>query len=112
MDIPFSTIAELGRAYDQRELSPVEVTRALLDRVATHDGKLNSFIRVTDDVALAEAKAAEAELMAGERRGPLQIEPRQQLVYPSQAAHEPQVHEHQDEDREQRPVEAPEHRAG
>src|SRR5579862_4844701 len=71
MDIPFSTIAELGRAYDQRELSPVEVTRALLDRVATHDGKLNSFIRVTDDVALAEAKAAEAELMAGERRGPL-----------------------------------------
>ena len=71
MDIPFLTIAELGHAYDQRELSPVEVTRALLDRVATHDGKLHSFIRVTEEVALAEAKTAEAELMAGKRRGPM-----------------------------------------
>jgi aspartyl-tRNA(Asn)/glutamyl-tRNA(Gln) amidotransferase subunit A len=71
MDVPFLTIAELGRAYEQRELSPVEVTRALLDRVAAHDGKLNSFIRVTEDIALAEARAAERALMAGERRGPM-----------------------------------------
>jgi aspartyl-tRNA(Asn)/glutamyl-tRNA(Gln) amidotransferase subunit A len=71
MDIPFLTIAELNRAYDQRELSPVEVTRALLDRVAEHDGKLHSFIRVTEEVALAEAKMAETELMAGRRRGPM-----------------------------------------
>lgn len=71
MDIPFLTIAELARAYDQRELSPVEVTRALLDRVATHDGKLNSFIRVTEDVALAQAREAERALMAGGRRGPM-----------------------------------------
>jgi aspartyl-tRNA(Asn)/glutamyl-tRNA(Gln) amidotransferase subunit A len=71
MDIPFLTIAELGRAYDQRELSPVEVTRALLDRIAVHDGKLHSFIRVTEEVALAEAKEAERALMAGERRGPM-----------------------------------------
>jgi aspartyl-tRNA(Asn)/glutamyl-tRNA(Gln) amidotransferase subunit A len=71
MDIPFLTIAELGRAYDNKELSPVEVTRTLLDRIATHDGKLHSFIRVTEDVALAQAKTAEAELMAGRRRGPM-----------------------------------------
>jgi aspartyl-tRNA(Asn)/glutamyl-tRNA(Gln) amidotransferase subunit A len=71
MDIPFLTIAELGRAYDNRELSPVEVTRALLDRIAAHDGKLHSFIRVTEDIALARAKVAEAELMAGHRRSPL-----------------------------------------
>ena len=71
MQIEFLTIAELNRAYDQRELSPVEVTRALLDRIAKHDGKLDSFIRVTEDVALAEAKAAETELMAGNRRGPM-----------------------------------------
>jgi hypothetical protein len=67
----FLTIAELDRAYDRKELSPVEVTRALLDRVAAHDGKLHSFIRVTPEVALAEAKTAEAELMAGKRRGPM-----------------------------------------
>jgi aspartyl-tRNA(Asn)/glutamyl-tRNA(Gln) amidotransferase subunit A len=71
MDIAFLTIAELNRAYDRRELSPVEVTRALLDRIATHDHKLDSFIRVTEDVALTQAKAAEAELMAGRRRGPM-----------------------------------------
>ena len=71
MDIAYLTIAKLGRAYDRRELSPVEVTRALLDRVAAHDGKLHSFIRVTEEVALAAAKAAEAELMAGRRRGPM-----------------------------------------
>ena len=71
MDIAFLTIAELNRAYDRRELSPVEVTRALLDRIAKHDGKLDSFIRVTEDVALAQAKEAEAELMAGRRRGPM-----------------------------------------
>jgi len=58
MDIAFLTIAELNRAYARRELSPVEVTRALLDRIAQHDGKLDSFIRVTEEVALAEAKTA------------------------------------------------------
>jgi aspartyl-tRNA(Asn)/glutamyl-tRNA(Gln) amidotransferase subunit A len=71
MEIAFLTIAELNRAYDRHELSPVEVTRALLDRIAAHDHKLDSFIRVTGDVALTQAKAAEAELMAGRRRGPL-----------------------------------------
>jgi aspartyl-tRNA(Asn)/glutamyl-tRNA(Gln) amidotransferase subunit A len=71
MDPAFLTIAELNRLYDQRELSPVEVTRALLDRIAAHDGKLHSFIRMTPEVALAEAAAAERELMAGRRRGPL-----------------------------------------
>ena len=72
MDIAFLTIAELNRLYDRRELSPVEVTKALLDRIAAHDGKLHSFLLVTEEVALAEARAAERELMAGTRRGPLQ----------------------------------------
>ena len=71
MDVAFLTIAELNRLYDQRELSPVEVTKALLDRIAAHDGKLHSFLLVTEEVALDEARAAERELMAGTRRGPL-----------------------------------------
>src|ERR1700728_295578 len=71
MDIPFLTIAALNRAYDRRELSPVEVTRALLDRIAALDGKLNSFIRVTEEVALAAARVAEQEIMTGRRRGPM-----------------------------------------
>jgi Asp-tRNA(Asn)/Glu-tRNA(Gln) amidotransferase A subunit family amidase len=58
MDAASLTIAELNRLYDQRELSPVEVTQSLLDRIAAHDGKLHSFIRVTPELALAEARAA------------------------------------------------------
>src|SRR5919206_2101198 len=71
MDIAFLTIAELGRLYRSRELSPVEVTKALLARIAAHDGKLHSFLRLTEEVALREAETAERELMAGRSRGPL-----------------------------------------
>src|SRR5882757_8979390 len=71
MDIAFLTIAELNRLYRQRELSPVEVTRALLDRIAKYDDRLHSFLLVTEDVALAEAKEAERELTAGRYRGPM-----------------------------------------
>src|SRR5438046_9794738 len=71
MDVAFLTIAELNRLYRQRELSPVEVTKALLARIAAHDGNLYSFLRLTEEVALAEAEAAERELMAGQVRGPL-----------------------------------------
>src|SRR5206468_1403532 len=71
MDVAFLTIAELGRLYRQRELSPVEVTKALFARIAAHDGKLHSFLRLTEEAALAEAATAEHELMSGTRRGPL-----------------------------------------
>src|ERR671925_324069 len=71
MDVAFLTIAELNRLYRQKELSPVEVTKGLLARIAAHDGRLHSFLRVTEDVALAEAAAAERGLMAGTNRGPL-----------------------------------------
>jgi len=71
MDPAFLMIAELDRLYGRHEVSPVEVTRGLLDRIATHDGELHSFIRVTPEVALAEAAAAERELMAGRHRGPM-----------------------------------------
>jgi aspartyl-tRNA(Asn)/glutamyl-tRNA(Gln) amidotransferase subunit A len=71
MDVTFLTIAELSRLYRQRELSPVEVTKALLARIAAHDGKLHSFLRVTEETALAEAAEAERALMAGARRGPM-----------------------------------------
>ncbi|MGE5270664.1 MAG: amidase, partial [Thiohalocapsa sp.] len=71
MDVAFLTIAELQRLYAARELSPVEATRALFRRIAEHDDKLHSFLRLTEESALAEAMTAETELMAGTRRGPL-----------------------------------------
>ena len=72
MDVAFLTIAELNRLYDKRELSPVEVTKALLDRIAAHDGNLHSFLlRHRGGGARPRRAAAERELMAGTRRGPL-----------------------------------------
>jgi aspartyl-tRNA(Asn)/glutamyl-tRNA(Gln) amidotransferase subunit A len=70
-DLVWRSIGELARAIAGREVSPVEVTQAHLDRVAALDGKLRAFITVTADAALAAAKAAEAAVMAGERLGPL-----------------------------------------
>ena len=65
------TIADAGRRIAARQLSPVELTRALLDRIGAVDPALNSFIAVTGELAMSEARRAEAEVMAGRHRGPL-----------------------------------------
>ena len=65
------TIADAARQFAARTLSPVELTRHLLGRIAAEDGTLNSFIQVTPDRALADARAAEARIMRGEARGAL-----------------------------------------
>jgi aspartyl-tRNA(Asn)/glutamyl-tRNA(Gln) amidotransferase subunit A len=67
----FLGIAEAGDLIRTRQLSPVELTRALLARIARIDPSINAFIRVTPDVALAAARTAEAEIMAGGWRGHL-----------------------------------------
>jgi Asp-tRNA(Asn)/Glu-tRNA(Gln) amidotransferase A subunit family amidase len=67
----FLTIAEAAALIDKRELSPVELTESRLSRIEWLDGKLHSFIRVLREPALAAARAAEAEIMGGKRRGPL-----------------------------------------
>ena len=71
-----SELAWLGAAaaaerIRRKELSPVELTRALLERVERHDGGLNCFIRVTPEAALAAARSAERAVMAGATLGPL-----------------------------------------
>ncbi len=68
-DLP--TIAEAARLIAAKQLSPVELTRACLDRIRALDPTLHAFIRVTEDRAMRDARAAEARLMAGEARGPL-----------------------------------------
>ena len=64
------TLAEAARLISARKLGPVELTRAMLDRIAALDPQLNAFITVTERQALAAARAAERALAAG-RRGPL-----------------------------------------
>ncbi len=70
-DLHFLTIAQASRLIARRELSPVELTRAVLARIDALDPQINSFITVTQDVALTQARDAEAEISAGRYRGPL-----------------------------------------
>src|SRR6202140_3228154 len=65
------TIAELAPRLRRKEVSPVEVARACLDRIEQFNPALNAFITVTGESALAEARAAEAEIARGEWRGRL-----------------------------------------
>ena len=58
-------MADLGRMIATKQVSPVEVVRAHLDRIAAIDSKLRAFITVCADSALESARAAEADLMAG-----------------------------------------------
>ncbi len=65
------TIAELAPRLRRKEISPVELTRACLERIERVNPSLNAFITVTAGSALAEARAAESEIWRGEWRGPL-----------------------------------------
>ncbi len=70
-EIPFLSASELARLIESREVSPVEAAEAYFERIAEVDGKLNSYITVTRDQALEAARRAEAEIAAGNYRGPL-----------------------------------------
>ncbi len=67
----FLTIAEAGRQIAARKLSPVELTKACLDRVKAMDPVVNAFLLVTEERALADARVAEARAMGGTLKGPL-----------------------------------------
>ena len=62
------TATELVEAFRKRSLSPVEVTRAVLERIEKWNPVLNAFCLVSDK-ALDEAKASEARWSAGQPRG-------------------------------------------
>src|SRR5215813_1068720 len=67
----YLSIADLGERYRRRSLSPVDVTRQSLARIAALDPSLNSFITVLQKESLAQAETAAHELAAGRDRGPL-----------------------------------------
>lgn len=69
--LPLQSISEAGALLRARKLSPVELTRACLDRIERLNPRLNAFITVTAETALQEARAAEQEIAKGNYRGPL-----------------------------------------
>src|SRR5664279_4790950 len=65
------TLTEAAQQIRTRKVSPLEITRACLARIERLNPDLNAFITVTAELALEQARQAEAEVMAGHWRGPL-----------------------------------------
>lgn len=64
-------LATLSEKIAGKQISPVEVTRELLNRIETMNPKLNAFITILREEALEDAKKVEQEIIAGYLRGPL-----------------------------------------
>jgi aspartyl-tRNA(Asn)/glutamyl-tRNA(Gln) amidotransferase subunit A len=70
-DLTRLSIGDAGRRIAARELSPVELTRAYLERIESVGPRINAYITVIADRALEQARALEAEIARGQNRGPL-----------------------------------------
>jgi aspartyl-tRNA(Asn)/glutamyl-tRNA(Gln) amidotransferase subunit A len=70
-ELVFLTIAEAARLIENKELSPVELTTALIRRAEALDPQLNAYLLPTFDRALDQARTAEREITAGRYRGPM-----------------------------------------
>jgi hypothetical protein len=70
-DIAFAPVTTLSRWIEQRVLSSERLTNIYLHRIEQFDPKLRCVITVTRDVALTQARRADAEIAAGRYRGPL-----------------------------------------
>jgi aspartyl-tRNA(Asn)/glutamyl-tRNA(Gln) amidotransferase subunit A len=67
-DLAFASIEEVARLYRQRKLSPVELTKLMLARIEQLNPKINAYISVTAELAIAQAKKTESELFGPRRR--------------------------------------------
>src|SRR3954454_21427812 len=70
-DVAFSTVRDLGLLLQMRKITSLALTQMYIDRLKRYDAKLHFVISLTEERALAQAKAADAEIDAGKYRGPL-----------------------------------------
>lgn len=70
-ELAFYTVAQLGELIRTRQISSEELTKFFLNRLKTYDPKLHCVVTLTEDLALKQARQADAELKAGKYRGPL-----------------------------------------
>jgi Asp-tRNA(Asn)/Glu-tRNA(Gln) amidotransferase A subunit family amidase len=70
-DIAFAPVTRLSRWIEQRKLTSERLTQIYLRRLEQFDPKLRCVITITRDLALTQAKKADAEIAAGKYRGPL-----------------------------------------
>ena len=69
--LQYLTIHEAHKLIQSGALSPVELTRAIVERIDAVDGQLHAFVNLMADTALEEARIAEAEILRGNYRGPM-----------------------------------------
>ena len=70
-DLAFASVRDLGLLLANRKITSLALTQMYLDRLKRYDAKLHFSITLTEERALAQAKAADAEIAAGKYRGPL-----------------------------------------
>jgi len=70
-ELQFATIETLSGLLANKKISPVELTKLYLSRIERLNPKLNAFLTVASESALADAQSAERELLRGKRRGAL-----------------------------------------
>ena len=70
-DLAFATIGELARLLHAGKITSLALTQMYIERLKRYDSKLHFVITLTEERALAQAKAADAEMAAGKYRGPL-----------------------------------------
>src|SRR5580698_2255600 len=70
-EIFYLPLSELAKRIETKKLSPVELTQIYLDRSSKLGPRLNAYARLTPEIALEQAKAAEKEIQHGHYRGPL-----------------------------------------
>jgi aspartyl-tRNA(Asn)/glutamyl-tRNA(Gln) amidotransferase subunit A len=70
-ELSYLSITEAASGLRRRAISPVELVQACLNRIESIDDKLHSFITVTAELALEQAKTAEQKINRGTNRGPL-----------------------------------------
>src|SRR5471030_1175722 len=70
-DLALEDLCAIAEAIATKRITSVEATEACLARIETWQPRTNAFLRVYRDKALAQARAMDAELAAGKRRGPL-----------------------------------------
>lgn len=71
MELPFLTIKEASDLIKKKELSPVELTQSILDRINKIDDNLNTYVTVLAEKALESAKKAQEDIASGNYLGPL-----------------------------------------
>src|SRR5258708_30976782 len=70
-EIFYLSVSELAKRIESKKLSPVELTQAYLDRSQKLGPRFNAYARLTPEIALEQANAAEKEIQRGHYRVPL-----------------------------------------